>query len=222
MNQIPIIVFDFETGGKVEGQALSTETCLPLQLAAVAIDPRKLNIVGNFSSYIHPGCTYEELEPKALAINKIQKKDIEQAPDLATVFRQFVNFVNQYNRKPGSIWDAPIPGGHNIVNFDIPIINRLCRLYGFVDKKTKAPNIFNARHKVDTIDTLFMWFENQAEPSKYGFDYLREFFGMSSEGAHNAVVDVQQESDMIIRFLKYHRAMMAKLNPQFRGAFAPK
>lgn len=222
MNQIPIIVFDLETGGTIKGQALSTELCLPLQLAAQAIDPRKFTPLGSFASYISPGCKYEELEPEALAINKITKAQLEDAPDLSTVFRQFVNFVNQFNRKPGSIWDAPIPGGHNIVNFDLPIINRLCVAQGFVDKNTKKPNIFNARNKIDTIDMLFGWFENQVEPSKFNFDYLREFFGMSKVGAHNAVVDVQQESEVIIRFLKFHRNIMQKLQPQFKGAFASK
>ena len=47
---------------------------------------------------------------------------------------------------------------------------------------------------------------------------FREFFGMSTEGSHDAVVDVNDTAKMIIRFMKLHRRSADKV--RFKGAFA--
>jgi DNA polymerase III alpha subunit (gram-positive type) len=218
MNRYNYVVFDFETGGDGEGTALDTNVCIPLQLAAVAIDARSLKIVDEFASYISPGIPFEKLGKDALQVNKITESDLKNAANLDTVWKLFVTFVNRQSNKPGNGWEAPIPVGHNIKNYDIPIINRLCSTYGNVDKKSKKPILFNWRHMVDTVDFLFPWLENQYDIDKYNFDVLREYLGLSKTGAHNAITDVKQCADVFVRFLNFHRKIVATKG-SFKGAF---
>lgn len=218
MNTVDLIVFDFETAGKEKEDVFNIEKTIPLQIAAVAINSRSLKFGETFASYIKPTVPYEELHPEALGINKITKENVENAPDQKTVMKLFINYVNKHSKKPGSPWEAPIPGGTNILKYDIPILERLCKDH----KLLKSDNVvFNKKHQVDLLNFLFPWFENNPDaPNSYRMDMLRTFFGLPSEGAHNAVVDVQQCAQIIVRFLQYHRNIVSTRNPQFRGCFA--
>jgi hypothetical protein len=41
-------------------------------------------------------------------------------------------------------------------------------------------------------------------------DALRPYFGLSDDGAHTAATDVEQSGAIIIKFLKYHKALFKK------------
>jgi DNA polymerase III epsilon subunit-like protein len=215
MNYNDIVVFDFETGG------LDTQTCAVLQVAAQAIQARSLKFHNNgfFQSYIKPPGPKEtwKIDPRALEVNKITYEQIEAAPGEAEVWKAFASFLKRYNAK-GSPYTAPIPAGQNIRNYDLPISNRLCTTYGFIDKKDGTQNIWNRRNVVDLIDISFLWFENQVEPADHKLDTLRAYFGITAEGAHNAKKDVQDTAEIIIRMMELHRRLTPSI--PFKGAWA--
>jgi DNA polymerase III epsilon subunit-like protein len=103
MNYQDIIVYDFET------TSVDPRRCQPLQLGAVAIHGRKLEIHpdSSFVSFIKPvfdlaECERLGLDPvtdEALQKNGIKMEEIEDAPSLKTVWDQFQQYVARYNYK---------------------------------------------------------------------------------------------------------------------------
>ena len=67
---------------------------------------------------------------------------------------------------------------------------------------------------------IYCWFENHAEVNKYNMDYLRDYFGMPSENSHDALQDVKDTANILIRFLKLQRSMIENNKIQFKNAFA--
>lgn len=68
------------------------------------------------------------------------------------------------------------------------------------------------------MDVVFLYFESLKVPKSLSFDSLRQFFGMTSEAAHNAVFDTEQTAELLIRFLKLTRTISGKT--RFEGACA--
>jgi DNA polymerase III epsilon subunit-like protein len=67
------------------------------------------------------------------------------------------------------------------------------------------------------MNVVFYWFENSNELKNYTLDNLREYLGISKEGAHDALKDVQDTANILIRFMKLHRNIAKKV--KFKGSF---
>ena len=140
-----IICFDYETGGA------NPLTAQPTQIAAIAIHGRKLTLQpgGVFNSEIRPIIDDEKaieagvapLEEKALEITRKNRKDLAKAPPPKIVWGKFAEFVNQYNWKNTS-FTAPIAAGFNIIGYDMPIVNRMCKEFGPYDEKKQINKKF--------------------------------------------------------------------------------
>lgn len=207
INSSNIIVWDTETGG------INPETCELLQIAAVCLHPRSLEIVpgSEFSCYVKPN-DWGNVSQEALNVNKITREIVEKdGLELKTAWKSFTDYLKSYNPK-GNKWTAPICAGQNIRNYDMVIFNRLCKQFNSPD------NLFNARNSIDILDLCFYWFESAQEPGKYNLDTLRDFLGIERDGAHNAITDVKHCAMIISRFLKFHRKHSAV--EKFKGAFA--
>ena len=153
----------------------------------------------------------------ALNVNKKKREVLEQAALPQHVWKNFTDHVAKYNHnKKNSAWDRPIAAGHNIQGFDMLFIEEACKKYGPVGKDGRQA-IFNQRTILDTLNLTFMWFENTSEPQKLSLDVLRDYFGISLDGGHDALVDVKTTADILVRFLKMHRRYAAK--QKFKGAF---
>jgi len=221
MNYKDIIVFDFETGSR------NPHKTQPVQIAAVAIHGRKLTIQpgGYFESLIRPELDDEKaiemgvdpIEDEALAVNGKTREELAKAPSAKTVWKKFANFVNKYNWKKTPYF-APIPAGYNIIGFDLPIVQRLCEQHGPVDKKTGKQTLFNKIHKIDMLDTVWMWMENNPDIKSLSMDSMRDLLGMSKENAHDAMQDVKDTANLMIAFMKLHRRIAPKV--KFEKAFA--
>ena len=221
MNYKDIIVFDFETGSR------NPHKTQPVQIAAVAIHGRKLTIQpgGYFESLIRPELDDEKaiemgvdpIEDEALAVNGKTREELAKAPSAKTVWKKFANFVNKYNSKKTPYF-APIPAGYNIIGFDLPIVQRLCEQHGPVDKKTGKQTLFNKIHKIDMLDTVWMWMENNPDIKSLSMDSMRDLLGMSKENAHDAMQDVKDTANLMIAFMKLHRRIAPKV--KFEKAFA--
>jgi len=206
------IVFDFETGSR------NPQTTQPTQIAALALDGRNFRLKGTFNSEIRPiiddekaiAAGLDPLEEEALKITGKNREALAKAPLPKTVWKKFENFVNQFNWK-GTQFFAPIPAGFNIIGFDMIIANRMCEQYGSYDKVRRQQKIFNKIYKVDMMDNMFMWTEGDPSIKSISMDSLRDRMGLSKENAHDALQDVKDTANIMIKFMKTHRAVYRNL-----------
>ena len=206
------IVFDFETGSR------NPQKTQPTQIAALALDGRNFKLKGTFNSEIRPilddekamEMGFDPLEDEALRITGKNREDLDKAPMPKTVWKKFVNFVNQYNWK-GTQFFAPIPAGFNIIGFDMIIVNRMCKAYGPYDKDRQQQKLFNKIYKVDMMDNMFMWTEGDPAIKSISMDSLRDRMGLSKENAHDALQDVKDTANIMIKFMKTHRSVYRNL-----------
>lgn len=229
MNNRKYIVFDFETDHKEANQAS------PIQFGAVAIDPLKLEIIPN-SEFFSWSCPTDIDDPNYYEKHKetidwhcgpdknnckpeqlLEK--IRKAPEEKVVFENFVKYVSLYHIKPSSqsIFTAPIFAGYNSYNFDFPILDRLCKLYKKADKSGEQ-NLYLSRDTIDILKIVTLWFAPLDDINKYTMDSLRDYMGLSKAGAHNALIDIRHEAQILIKFLKLHKDLAKRIT--FKGAFA--
>lgn len=160
---------------------------------------------------------FDSLEEEALRINKKTKEQLEAAPNRDIVWSEFCNWVSQFDAKK-KYWSAPIFTGYN-VKFDYTIYDRLCREYGNIDA-AGYPNLFSSFRQIDVMDTIYNWFESSNDLENYKLDTVRDYFGISKEGAHDALVDVMDTARIYIRFLRLQRNIYASRREEFKGAFS--
>jgi DNA polymerase III epsilon subunit-like protein len=135
-------------------------------------------------------------------------------------WKMFVSYLEMYHaRTKGkkSCFSAPIAAGYNINRFDLRIVERLSKKYDNLNKEGRS-SLFYPRDVVDVMNILFYWFEYNNELKNYTLDNLRDYLGISKEGAHDALKDVKDTANIMIRFLKLHRSLGNKV--KFKGSFA--
>lgn len=214
-----IIVFDFETGGR------DPKTCQATQLAALALDGRNFKLKGTFNSEIWAETDDKKavaaglgpVEEGALKVTGKTREGISKAPKPKIVWQKFCTFVNKYNWK-GTPFFAPIPAGYNILGYDMIIIDRFCEQYGPWDNERGKQKLFSQVYKIDMMDNYFMWTEGDPSIKTRSMDSIRERMGLSSENAHDALQDVKDTANLMIKFMKTHRAVYRNL--KLEKAFA--
>jgi len=240
MNFRDILFYDYETTGK------NPHTCQPIELAAVIIDGRKLEVREDscFSSYIKPMPDEEAIKygmepvtPEVLGITKIDPKNLETAPSLKTVWSQFELYTKKYNPGKDS-WTAPIGVGFNVDGYDNIINTRIAgghywqinamgymkelglkEPWGFGpwDEKRLQHKLFHPIFHIDLMDTVWQWTENMKEMDRISMDRIRQWLGIDAEHAHRGIVDVVQGAYIFARFLRLTRAMVPKV--KFANSF---
>lgn len=222
-----ICVFDFETDGA------DPEKCSPVQLAAIMVDPVKLEIIkdsefnvnfkpeilDNDKTYIYADSDVLDFHAKVKGVAKNDILDLwRQYPPQDQGWKSFVSYLDMYHSRTErkSCFSAPIPAGYNIFRFDMKIIERLSIKYNNLNKEKKS-SLFYPRDTLDLMNLVFYWFEGNNDLKNYSMDTLRDYLGISKSGAHDAIKDVRDTADVLIRFLKLHRSVFNKV--QFRNSF---
>lgn len=222
-----ICVFDFETDGS------DPDVCSPVQLSSVIIDPIKLEIIpeSDFNVYFKPEVM--ENDPKYEYTTDIldfhsrvkgcSQEDVykmwQNYPSQQISWNSFTNYLDKYHcggRKKKSVFTAPIAAGYNIHRFDLKIINRLSAKYKNLEQKENISNLFYPRDTLDIMNLIFYWFESN-DLKSYALDNVREYLGISKDGAHDAKKDVMDCAKILIRFLRLHRNLVSKI--KFQGSF---
>ena len=221
MRNNTIIFFDFEATSANPNKAQ------PAQLAAVAINPYKLEIPhdGVFNSFIKPEfdekiCEQLDLDPptdRFYEITKIKPRQLERAADLGTVWGEFQDFVGKFNPKKDR-WSSPIRSGYNIIGYDNIIIDRICgghkikdsveeKLWGYGpwDKTRQTCSLFHPIFQIDTMQLMWYWFEGDEEIRSVSMDSIRSITGMDTDHAHNALYDVVQGAYLVIKLMRHAR-----------------
>ena len=226
MNYNKICVFDFETDG------VDPLQCSPVQIAAVMVDPINLEIIPNseFNCNFKPEVMEKDSEYEYKTdildfhakVKGCSKDDVYKEwsnyPKQEISWKMFLDYLDKYHlkRKTKSQFSAPIAAGYNIYRFDLPIINRLSVKYKNTNKE-ETSNIFYPRDVVDMINLVYYWFGHTDELKSFTLDSLRDYLGINKDGAHDAIKDVKDTADILIRFLKLHRNLSEKI--QFKGSF---
>jgi DNA polymerase III epsilon subunit-like protein len=226
INYNKICVFDFETDGS------DPRGCSPVQIAAVIVDPIKLEIVPNseFNIFFKPevlekndNYVYEtdilDFHAKVRGSTKEQiLSEWKEYPIQDQSWKLFTNYLMMHHTRSSkkSQFSAPIAAGYNINRFDLPIIDRLSRKYGNVNKEDRS-DIFYPRDVLDIMNLVFYWFENNNDVKNLSLDTLRDYLGISKLGAHDALKDVKDCAEILIRFLKLHRNLGQKI--KFKDSF---
>jgi exonuclease I len=221
-----ICVFDLETDGA------NPNICSPVQIAALIIDPIKLEIVPNseFNLMLKPdkleddpnhnydsdilsfhakvrGCDQSD-------ILKGWKESISQKQG----WSMFIDYLDRHHCKTSkkTQFSAPIAAGYNIHRFDLKIVQRLSQKYGNVNKEENS-NIFYPRDVLDIMNLLYYWFAYIDDIKSLSLDSVREYMSISSDNAHDALKDVKDCANILLRFLKLHKNLSTKI--KFRDAF---
>ncbi len=119
-----------------------------------------------------------------------------------------MSFVRKYCTGRGHT-NCPIPGGYNQNGFDKHIIQTLAKRYGQVDKDG-IQTLFNRQYSFDVKDLMCFYAEGTDIFRDLKLDTVRRVMGLSSEGAHDALVDTNQTASLLVRFLELHRHFTAK------------
>jgi exonuclease I len=223
-----ICVFDFETDGS------DPNNCSPVQLAAVMVDPVKLTIIdgSEFNSTCKPelmqsddNYRYEtDIIDFHAKVKGCSKEDIyvlwKKYPLQEIMWKSFVSYLEKYHdggRKTKTMFSAPIACGYNINRFDLKIIDRLSSKYKNIDPKEGRSCLFYPRDVLDVMNLVFYWFENTSELKSLSMDSIRDYLGISKDGAHDALKDVKDTANILIRFMRLHRNLGKKIS--FKGSF---
>jgi DNA polymerase III epsilon subunit-like protein len=226
MNNNKICVFDFETDGS------DPYLCSPVQIAAVMIDPLNLEIIpaSEFNANFKPEVlekdpkyeyTTDILDFHAKVKNTTKDKVLAEwntYPKQELSWKMFVDYLDKYHTRSTkkNQFSAPIAGGYNIYRFDLIIINRLSQKYKNTNKENTT-NLFYPRDVSDVMNLVYYWFSHSSELKSYSLDSFRDYLGISKDGAHDAIKDVKDTAEILIRFMKLHRNLSNKI--QFKNAF---
>lgn len=210
MNRNYICVYDFETTSK------KWDSCQPTQIASVMIEPRKLEIVEGsvFNSLIKPEfdeekCKALNLDPPTEQVLKLTHKtpeELQKAPILKQVWGSFVDYAKKYNVGTSG-WDLPVRAGFNIFGYDNKIMDRLAKEFGPYDDEYKSQKAFHPLHSIDIMNFMWMLTENARinKTNSISMDNLRIWLGMPKDGAHDALNDVIDCAELLIRIIKLNR-----------------
>lgn len=207
--------------------------CSPVQLAAVMVDPIKLEIIKDSEFNINlkperldgdidnPYTDSDILDWHAKVRASTPEKILSEwwtYPSQNKSWDMFVTYLDKYHSRSSkkSMFSAPIAAGYNIFRFDLKIIERLSKKYHNVNNEGTS-SIFYPRDTIDVMNLIFYWFEGSKEIKNLTMDSLREYLGISTQGGHDALKDVRDTAEILIRFLKLHRKLFEKI--KFKDSF---
>lgn len=179
------LYFDFETGG-IEDHHPN------IQLAAIAVCDQTGEEASSFEQKIQ--FDVAKADPKALEINHysaIAWAKAEPEDRVCSFFTQwskpYLSIEMESKRKPGTKYMVGKLAGHNAQTFDLP---RLRRMYG--------AGFFPFAYQVrDTLQRAIWYFDEHPElarPATLKLSVLAEYFGIKSDGAHDALADVRMSA----------------------------
>ncbi len=211
MDNRNICVFDYETTGRDKNK------CEITQIGGCIIDRWKLETIDTFKSMAKP-LDFDAIEEEALQVTGITREQLEEAPNIKIVWSNFTNWVQKYNKSKNgnNSFMAPIAAGYNITGYDLPITDRYCKKYGPWDEKWQTQKLFNPVYKIDVMDHMWFWTENNAEVKSLKLTSICEWMGFTKaeiEGAHDALQDVKNTAKILIRLLKMERGL-TDINPE--------
>lgn len=187
MSTSRIVFFDTETGGLKPDHPT-------IQLAAIAVDA-DWQEMETFERKI--AFDAAKADPEALAMNHYDAVAWKGAPSERQVVDEFGAFLNRHrcvelvSQRTGRPYSVARLAGHNVVGFDLERVAAMFKRHGQffpVDFRTVLDTRYGA-----------VWFfeggcaadPSRSKPKDFKLTGLAEHFGVSVDGAHDALVDVR-------------------------------
>jgi len=199
---------DLETSG------LNTQSCQITQICAIILNPRTLRIEPNgiFNSEVQPifddekaiAAGWGPVEQKALDVTRKTKEGLMQAPPFKIVWEKYLQFHKKFN-PTRSAYKAPIPVGYNIINFDLPIMERLCQKYGPTYKERGS--LLNPLHRYDVFDMFFGYTESDPKIQNTKLKNAADWMGIAVDenSLHDALTDVKVTANIFVKLMHLQR-----------------
>lgn len=159
-----IVVFDLETTG------LNVESDQITEIGAVKIDNG--NIIERFSTFVKPT---KRIPYDVTKLTGITNEMVENAPPVEFVIRDFFNFA-----------EGCVLCGHNIINFDLPIIKREAMAIGLSFDN-------------EIIDTYNEARIARLKTTSFKLSTVTKLLGVSLEGAHRAWNDAFATAQVLLK-----------------------
>jgi len=208
-------------------------SCSPVQLAAIMVDPIRLEIIkdSEFNINLKPEKLEDTVDNPYADSDildwhaKVRGSTPEQIlsewkvyPTQNKSWETFINYLDKYHSRSTrkSMFSAPVAAGYNIFRFDLKITERLSKKYDNITSDGTS-SIFYPRDTIDVMNLIFYWFEGSKEIKNLTMDSLRGYLGISTAGSHDALKDVKDTAEILIRFLKLHRKLFEKI--KFKDSF---
>ena len=221
-----ICVFDFETDGS------NPNICSPVQIAAVIVDPIKLQLVPNseFNIMLKPDKLEEDpafgydndilgfhAKVRGCSQENILQGWRESMPQKQG-WQMFIDYLDIHHCRTSkkSQFSAPLAAGYNINRFDLKIVQRLSSKYGNTNKENESA-IFYPRDVLDIMNLVYYWFYSVEDIKSLSLDNVRQYLGISGDNAHDALKDVKDCADILLRFLRLHKNLSSKI--KFKDSF---
>ena len=215
MNNNNYVCWDTETTG------VNSATCQIVQIGAVVIDGRRLEIIpdSEFNILVKPlygeeaaKAGLDELTDGAIRIHGKTHAILEKdGVSLESALTNFKAYVDSHAIKKGQ-WSRPISAGYNIINYDHPILRRDLQ-------KCNLDWPFHPRDIVDVMQIMGLFFENDKNVSSLSADNLiRGKFRYNKGQAHDALGDVIMTAEVLIKSLRLIRKTVSNIN--FDGCFS--
>lgn len=185
------IFFDLETGGVEDHHP-------DIQLAAAAI--RDWEVLEVFERKIR--FDLSAADARALEINSFhadawQKEAVEER-HVVSDFAAFLEShrIIQKRSRAGNPYLVARLAGHNVARFDAPRLVRMFARHGaFLPADAFMP--------LDTMQlALWRFADAEKKPENFKLETLCRFFGISTEGAHDAWIDVENTAQLARRLLE--------------------
>lgn len=148
------VVFDFETTG------LDVASCMVVQIGSYKIVDGK--IVESFNTLVNPMCHIPE---DASKIHGVYDKDVMFEPEFMEILPDFYKFTR-----------GATLVGHNVFGYDLPILMRMSKPYGYVFDNP-------------VLDTLVLAKSQSLSVSRYNLETLSKHFNINLDNAHSADCD---------------------------------
>lgn len=214
MNYSNIVIWDLET------TSVDTNTAQIVQIGAVAVDGRRLEIIPNseFNILVKPlygleaaRANLQELTDATIKIHgKTEDMLNKNGVSIEAAIENFESYVRSYSSGSGK-WNLPISSGYNIINYDHKILNRVLNA-------TKRSSFFHPSAIIDVMQIMFLFFENDKNVKSLSADNLiRGYMGYSKGKAHDALSDVIMCAEVMCKSLRLIRNATQKT--KFEGCF---
>lgn len=186
--KLPIFLFDLETTGLGEGG----ERIVPVQIAAVVLDPDTFAVKGSFQTFVRvPEGAHIEVGAMEMHAKKGRTLEFfnEEGIEPQVAYERLGAFLKQYG-------DKLLPSGHNAAAYDVPIIKREALFYG-----VRLPL---DHHVLDTaVLALAKLVYGTGELAKVGLKPLCDHLGvvLSEADAHDAINDVLATAQVLRKLM---------------------
>lgn len=177
------VVFDLETTG------INCMSDSIIEISAVQVKNR--TVTETFSTLVNPGCP---IPYDATRVNGITDEMVEDAPSLADVLPQFLEFVSDH-----------VLIGHNIHSFDLKFIYKA------------AWALLGREVTNDYLDTLYMARQCLPQLRHHKLTDLAQYFQIDTKGAHRALQDCMMNQQCYEKMAMLQKEMPLPVCPVCGG-----